>query len=847
MRAKGAEVAPGDLIDGRYLVEAHLGSGGMAVVHRVRHTGTGALAALKLVHPHLVPKPELVDLFLREARVGGRVGKSPHVVQILDAGLDAERGVPYFVMELLTGETLEHALSRGPLSPLVVRVVFDQLADALDQAHAAGVVHRDLKPSNLFLTEGRRGQPCVKVMDFGIAKVLEGDAHRTATQIGTPAYAAPEQMGPALREAASRQGIVVAPVVSPATDVWALGLLAYELLTGLPASQYWGVETTAEIPVKAVLFTHEPATARAGDRAGLLPPGFDPWFERATHANAAARWPSAGAAVDELVRILDAFAPPDALPDATPAPAPRQEPQVTEVTAGAPARKAAPIAWAGRTPPPGAVRPTRPDGPGVAEAHRAPARRTWPIYLTSALLALLLVGVAGAVILRPKPRPAPLATDACRASGERCDEACTGGDFASCALLAARCESGAGVPRDEARAARLYDQACSGGDLFGCAGLGRMIRFGRGGMTRDPARAVSLFQRACDGGAERGCARLGEAYRDGVGALVRDDVRAVALFQRACDGGDMLGCKDLGHMHQHGRGGLDKDEVQAVELYRRACDGGEMLGCNSLAWMFERGRGGLEKDEAQAADGYRRACDGGERLGCDNLAWMIEHGKGGLEKDEAQAEALYRASCEAGDALGCGNLGVMVEHGRGGIPGDDAGAAALYDKACSGGDMGACDHLGILYEYARGGLARDDARAVALYQRACDAGEMRGCKDLAYMHENGRGGLARDDARAARLYERACGGDELQACANLGVLLAFGRGGPRDEGRAAALWKRACDGGNAAGCAYLGWAHLSGRGVPRDRGRALELLRKGCEGGSAWGCERLHEADPATR
>src|SRR5262249_29372892 len=148
----------------------------------------------------LLTRRELVDMFLKEARVGGKIGQSRHIVDVVDAGFDPARGVPYIVMDLLEGETLEQWTERhGPMPPALVRALFEQLADALDQAHRAGVVHRDLKPSNLFLTTARRDEACLKVMDFGIAKVLEGDVQRTVTQIGTPAYAAPEQMGPAMR------------------------------------------------------------------------------------------------------------------------------------------------------------------------------------------------------------------------------------------------------------------------------------------------------------------------------------------------------------------------------------------------------------------------------------------------------------------------------------------------------------------------------------------------------------------------------------------------------------------------------------------------------------------------
>ncbi|MFT3772100.1 MAG: serine/threonine-protein kinase [Minicystis sp.] len=612
MHAPKAQVAPGDRIDGRYDVEALLGTGGMAVVYRARHAGTGAACALKLVHPHLVTRRELVDLFLKEARAFGRIGKSDHVVEVFDAGFDPARGVPYLAMELLEGETLEEWCERhGPMPPALVGAVFEQLADALDQAHAAGLVHRDVKPSNLFLTTGRRGRPLLKVMDFGIAKVIEAGAARTATQIGTPAYAAPEQMGATMRDVAARQGITVAAGVSVATDVWPLGLVAYELLTGLPSGQFWGAETTVEIPVKAVLYPREAPSARAGDRAGLLPAGFDAWFACTTRTNAAERWPSAGEAAADLVRLL-AAAPAVGVPLETPPPP--QPPAAAGETE---------VAWTGAAPPPArGVVPPEPAWvpPEATPARRRPRGRRWIAPLAAGLA--VAVAALSAIVLAPRLRVGA-ARDACRATGARCDEACEAGDSQTCTAIAARAERGDGLPRDLARAAALYRKACDGDDPAGCAGLGRLVRAGSGGLDRDPARAVALFRRACDGGVARGCALLGEAYRDAVGGVARDLVRAVALFQSACDRGDLLSCNDLGGMYQLGRGGLARDDRRAAELYRKACDGGELVGCSDLGVLVGAGRGGYPRDDRLAAELFERACEAGELLGCHNQGTLF--------------------------------------------------------------------------------------------------------------------------------------------------------------------------------------------------------------------------------
>jgi serine/threonine-protein kinase len=296
----------GTIVGARYRIEGVLGEGGMAIVYRARHTRTGKMCALKLVHRHLVSRPELVELFVREAQIAGRIGEHPNIVNVFDADVDDTWKIPFIAMELLNGHTLEQHVSQyGPLPRDVFRKVFEQLADALEQAHRAGVIHRDLKPSNLILTHDRKDQPVLKVMDFGIAKVLEQGSQRTATHIGSPAYAAPEQQsGAAMRKIAASQGITIATGVSPATDVWALGLIAYELLTGLSSGHFWShAEGLNDLLLKIALETPLPASARAGDRASLLPRGFDQWLERCLQKNAAARWQSVGEAVEHLLQL----------------------------------------------------------------------------------------------------------------------------------------------------------------------------------------------------------------------------------------------------------------------------------------------------------------------------------------------------------------------------------------------------------------------------------------------------------------------------------------------------------------------------------------------------------------
>lgn len=220
-RRRQAPIALGDLVDAKYRVESVIGMGGAGVVVRARHDKLGRPVAIKFLRPELLGQPQLVHRFEREARAAARL-ESEHVVDVLDVGR-LPSGEPYIVMELLEGSDLAAYLaSRGRLELAEALELFREICEGIAEAHAAGVVHRDLKPQNVFLVHRRDGRRVVKVLDFGVSKVA-GDVHLALTGaselIGTPTYMAPEQL------LASRDAGVAA-------DVWALGILLYEMLVG---------------------------------------------------------------------------------------------------------------------------------------------------------------------------------------------------------------------------------------------------------------------------------------------------------------------------------------------------------------------------------------------------------------------------------------------------------------------------------------------------------------------------------------------------------------------------------------------------------------------------------------
>ena len=296
-------LSPGTSVAGDYRIVSPMAQGGMGEVYVVEQISTGKRRALKLMKPELLSDAALVARFEQEAKIGGRI-ESDHVVEVVGAGVDRELGMPWLAMELLQGESLAAALRRRGCLPVAeARALFAQMGHGLGAAHRAGVVHRDLKPENVFVARVQQlGVDFkVKILDFGIAKLFD-DVKTSNTgmmSLGTPRYMAPEQTG--------------GQPITPATDVWALGLIAFQVLTG---HYYWrrasgGPNDSVMTLMREVLFEPlVPASRRAAEYnvGHLLPPGFDEWFARCVAREPNERFQNAGDAQAALDPILAAAA-----------------------------------------------------------------------------------------------------------------------------------------------------------------------------------------------------------------------------------------------------------------------------------------------------------------------------------------------------------------------------------------------------------------------------------------------------------------------------------------------------------------------------------------------------------
>jgi serine/threonine-protein kinase len=290
-RAEEPGLAKGDIVAGKYRLDRELARGGMGVVWAARHEMLRQDVAVKTLLPDAIGDATAIERFTREARAAAML-KSDHVVRVFDVGFLAN-GLPYIAMEQLDGHDLGSELdSRGPFPVSVACEYMVQVLEAISEAHAQGIVHRDLKLSNIFIAKRSNGAERVKVLDFGISKFqggerVERDLTSTRQVLGSPAYMSPEQ----LRDPRG---------VDTRTDIWSVGVILYELLSGV--SLFDSEKSVGEIFAKIIADPIPPLRSIRPD----LPEEIERVVMRCLDRNRETRLQT----VTELWDVLAPFAPP---------------------------------------------------------------------------------------------------------------------------------------------------------------------------------------------------------------------------------------------------------------------------------------------------------------------------------------------------------------------------------------------------------------------------------------------------------------------------------------------------------------------------------------------------------
>jgi serine/threonine-protein kinase len=275
-------VALGDLVAGKYRLLELLGAGGWGKVYSGENVRTLHRVAIKVLHPAMAARRDMIHRFEREAQAAGRIG-SDHIIEVFDLG-ELPGGGHYMVMELLDGEELSTRFKRtGPMDPVLLAPIMTQVLDGLAAAHDAGILHRDLKPENLFLVRTRSGEDFVKILDFGISKFREAPKNTTVSGavLGSPSYMSPEQAR------GSKE-------IDNRSDVYSIGVVLYEGVTGtLPFEG----ENLNELLFKIALTETppDPCAVRSD-----LDPEFGAIIRKTLDRNPSNRWQSAKELGDAL-------------------------------------------------------------------------------------------------------------------------------------------------------------------------------------------------------------------------------------------------------------------------------------------------------------------------------------------------------------------------------------------------------------------------------------------------------------------------------------------------------------------------------------------------------------------
>jgi TPR repeat protein len=839
---------PGEVVASRFTIEELIGRGGAGAVFRASDGVTRRTVALKLIVAERLARPGAREALIAEA-VTARDIRHPSVIAVYDVG--EWDGRPFITMELLPGRSLRAAIreqlraDRDWPMDVAAQVVRSAL-DGLEAAHGQGVIHRDLKPENIFLTaEAGAAKAPLKIIDFGIARSLQGGATDTGGSIGTPLYMAPEER-------------TSPDTVNASADLYSLSVVFYELLAGTPPQGYW-----------------QPPSKGRSD----VPPGIDALIEAGLSTNRRGRPQSVA---DYRKRLDEALA--GASPKAETKSGPKPEPKAAKPPPVQAADDEGPTPEETREAADKVLRETNGDekhivlartlyldaamaGDGIAMAsyaYMASLGYGGPADMDDALIwfdragetgidqaeavARLSAWLTGRAKEHPagksppvtgepasqKPRPRKPAAPRAKAEEARLilDPKTGRIDVVATRRLAHRIVQQAGAKEAGFKAAReLYIACADAGDPLSMAAAGFMISNGFGG-AEDKARGDALMDKALDAGADVAemLGRISEWMGRRPGAplderpdppLVENLMSPEAKARRAAEGKALF--ERAGKLYRNGAGSA-AELVEARKLYLQSAELGDSAGMTILGFMQANGMGG-PKDEAAAREWTKKAADAGNGMAMNNLGIMMEQGLRG-RMDASGAVYYYTKSAEAGSVDGMVSLGLALRFGMAGVK-NEVAAREWFRRAAEKGDGRALFNLGVMRCEGWGGVKDEKAGREAL-KASAEKGHVLGMVQYGICLLQGVGG-PKDAAQARVWTQKAAGLGDKDAAYNMGFMVSRGQGGAKDPAEARRWFLKAAESGQTQAQTSLAKMMLAGEGGAKDKPGALVWLRKAAE------------------
>jgi serine/threonine protein kinase len=633
------ELKPGMIIHKTYRIIRKLGQGGMGAVYLAQHTLMDEPRALKFLSPELSADQDFTSRFLREVRTLRQV-RNLHVVDCGDLE-SAEDDSLFFAMEFVDGPDLGTYLRNAP-QPFDVALALSftrSVSEGLGAAHAKGLVHRDIKPENILMA--RDGESWVpKIADFGIVATRELSTHtQTGSLLLTPYYAAPEQWrGMRASELDCR------------TDIYALGGVLYEMLTGQKALNAYDYHGWAQ---QHLTIEPRPPSFLRPDLANWR--GLDALVLRMLAKDRELR-PNNVTELQSLLELI-VYIPPSQ----------RRHPTEGESALGRGRQRSkktsiyVPVwAWVVSIAillttisvvAPRFLRPRLSKPLNETSSHRTP-----PVDAPSSVLAPTTSTVQAP---HAKPQPKQDTKVAVSNSAPHIKQQTQSGSSSPPVQEPKSIQEQKPVqvdapaatvpvsdvsqqpksapieaPKNHIRETSIYDIKERAKELFDSGVY---------------SEARPLFEEACNGGSGEACNYLGTIFSKGDGVKI-ENTQAAVFYSLACKAGEAIGCSEAGYMYLNGIG-VPVDYTQAFNFSSKGCDGGSIVGCENLGLLYARGAG-VARDDQRAVALYSKACDAGVSRGCSNLGQMFLQGRG-VNKDASKGKDLLRKGCSMGDRRGC--------------------------------------------------------------------------------------------------------------------------------------------------------------------------------------------------